>query len=265
MDENAINNDEKIQTYKQYLKAITHLSSVYLPIKYEYDLIGKDQKQRAYLSEFSPDLQMTLAALDRLSAYSVEKDAANKTAILANIQQMRDAYQEALSAYRAVADGLAQEYMLPQSFQPYTGYIEEMVQLMHEALLTDVEDKTWHAHDVANEEYTAKIAPAASDLILKLAGYAASMYELPDAVSRRLKELYYLDDPAYTRQKEMFLTYGGRSFCYYPYYNHKNIVHSSYQVHPFMWNFIGRDLASNAIRRTFYSVNVDELEDANIA
>jgi len=178
---------------------------------------------------------------------------------------MRDAYQEALSAYRAVADSLAQEYMLPQSFQPYTGYIEEMVRLMYDALLTDVEDKTWHAHEVANEEYTAKIAPAASDLILKLAGYAMSMYELPDAVSRRLKELYYLDDPAYTRQKEMFLTYGGRSFCYYPYYNHKNVVHSSYQVHPFMWNFIGRDLASNAIRRMFYSVNVDELEDANIA
>ena len=74
MDEDAIGNDEKIQIYKKYLRAVIQLSSLYLPIKYEYDSISKDQKQRAYLSEFTPDNDMTLAALDRLSSYSVDKD-----------------------------------------------------------------------------------------------------------------------------------------------------------------------------------------------
>ena len=82
VDEDAIGNDEKIQTYKQYLRAIIQLSSAYIPVKYEYDSIYRDQKQRAYLSEFQQDNDMTLAALDRLSSYSVDKDEDNKEAIL---------------------------------------------------------------------------------------------------------------------------------------------------------------------------------------
>lgn len=42
---------------------------------------------------------MTLAALDRLSSYSVDKDLNNKKAILGSISQMRQKYSEALSAY----------------------------------------------------------------------------------------------------------------------------------------------------------------------
>ena len=85
MDESIIEKDDKIQTYRKYIHAVIQLSSLYLPIKYEYDSISKDQKQRAYLSEFTPDNDMTLAALDRLSAYSVDKDLENKDAIIGSI------------------------------------------------------------------------------------------------------------------------------------------------------------------------------------
>ena len=85
MDESIIEKDDKIQTYRKYIHAVIQLSSLYLPIKYEYDSISKDQKQRVYLSEFTPDNDMTLAALDRLSAYSVDKDLENKEAILGSI------------------------------------------------------------------------------------------------------------------------------------------------------------------------------------
>jgi len=116
MDESIIEKDDKIQTYRKYLKAVIQLSSLYLPVKYEYDSISKDQKQRAYLSEFTPDNDMTLAALGRLSAYSVEKDHANKEAILESVARMRRSYDDAVSAYQEVAEELAREYMLPQSF-----------------------------------------------------------------------------------------------------------------------------------------------------
>ena len=140
-----------------------------------------------------------------------------------------------------------------------------MTLLTYEALRNDVDEKIYYAHSIADDEYSGKIAPAASELIARLAQYVNSVYPLPDAVNKRLRELYYFDEPSYIRQKEMFLTYGGRSFCYYPYYNFKNVVHSSYQVHPFLWNFIRREAASNVVQKTFYSVNVDELERANIA
>jgi len=82
IDESAIEKDSKITAYRLFLQAVVKLSAQYLPVKYEYDSIYKDQKQRSYLSEFQPDPDMSLAALDRLSSYSVEKDAANKAAIL---------------------------------------------------------------------------------------------------------------------------------------------------------------------------------------
>ena len=85
MDESILENDAKIITYRKYISAVIKLSSLYLPVKYEYDSISKDQKQRAYMSEFTPDNDMTLAALDRLSSYSVEKDLENKEAILDSI------------------------------------------------------------------------------------------------------------------------------------------------------------------------------------
>ena len=100
--------------------------------------------------------------------------------------------------------------------------------MMYDALRTDVDEKTEHAYKVAQDEFDELLAPAAENIIHKISPYQNSLYKLPDAVSKKLKELYYLDDPSYLRQKELFLTYGGRSFCYYPYYNLKNTVHPSY-------------------------------------
>lgn len=56
---------------------------------------------------------MTLAALAALSAYSVEKDLANKAAILDRVAQMRSEHAEAVSSYQLVVNELEQEYMLP--------------------------------------------------------------------------------------------------------------------------------------------------------
>lgn len=42
MDESIIEKDDKIQTYRKYIHAVIQLSSLYLPIKYEYNSISKD-------------------------------------------------------------------------------------------------------------------------------------------------------------------------------------------------------------------------------
>jgi len=99
---------------------------------------------------------------------------------------------------------------------------------MRAALAVDVDEKTALAYQTAQDEYDSRFLPAAETLIGCISPYEGSFYRLPDAVSKRLSELYYFDEPSYVRQKEMFLAYGGRNFCYYPYYNLKNLVHSSY-------------------------------------
>lgn len=49
-----------------------------------------------------------------------------------------------------------------------------------------------------------------------------------DAVSVKLDALNFLDDDYYQFKNDLYLTYGGESFCYYPYYNYKNMTHPSY-------------------------------------
>ena len=42
MDESILENDAKIITYRKYIRAVIQLSSLYLPVKYEYDSLSKD-------------------------------------------------------------------------------------------------------------------------------------------------------------------------------------------------------------------------------
>jgi len=130
LSETEIESDGRIRAYKMFLRAVVQLSSAYLPVKYEYDSLSRDSRQSQYLSEFQPDTKLTLAALDRLSSYSVQKDADNKAEILQRISDMFASYDETLSAYGEIADGLETEYMLPTGFQRYSGYIEDMADLM---------------------------------------------------------------------------------------------------------------------------------------
>jgi len=70
-----------------------------------------------------------------------------------------------------------------------------------------------------------------------------------DAIDNILYVIDYRDDEIYKQSKRMFQMYSGvTDFAYDPYYNHKNLAHPSYQIHPFMWNFI-------EYNQTFFSID----------
>lgn len=81
-----------------------------------------------------------------------------------------------------------------------------------------------------------------------------------DAISR----LNFFDHDIYKKYKDMFLTYGGRSFCYDPYYNMKNITHPSYQIHPYLWNFVKKMNGDTLVESGFKSRSVEDLTDMNV-
>jgi len=61
------------------------------------------------------------------------------------------------------------------------------------------------------------------------------------------------------------LTYGGRDFCYDPYYNINNQTHPSYQIHPYLWNFVEKLDTQTMIESGFKSKTVNELEEDLVA
>lgn len=54
-------------------------------------------------------------------------------------------------------------------------------------------------------------------------------------------------------QEEIFLKYGGNDYAYKPYFNWKNITHSSYQIHPYLYRFVEYSNLAYSIKNAFAS------------
>ena len=74
----------------------------------------------------------------------------------------------------------------------------------------------------------------------------------------------YFQRPEYIEKYDLFKTYGGTSACYDPYYNYKNIAHASFQVHPFLWNFVEATGVRDIVSRAFDGLLNEKLERLEI-
>ena len=79
-----------------------------------------------------------------------------------------------------------------------------------------------------------------------------------------LSTLNFFQLPEYISAYELFKTYGGTSACYDPYYNYKNIAHPSFQVHPFLWNFVEATGVRDIVSRSFDGLLNEKLERLQI-
>ena len=86
-----------------------------------------------------------------------------------------------------------------------------------------------------------------------------------DVVKARIDELNYFEYDQYRSDYRMFLRLGGKDMCFYPYWNFKNTIHPSYQIHPFLWNFVEKTDTRDTVKEVFYSHNVDELLSSKIS
>jgi hypothetical protein len=57
------------------------------------------------------------------------------------------------------------------------------------------------------------------------------------------------------------MTYGGQDVAYYPYYNHKNTTHPSFQLHPYLNNFITDFGYKTPVENIFFNDAIYDLED----
>ena len=56
----------------------------------------------------------------------------------------------------------------------------------------------------------------------------------------------------YSSQKRTFLQYSGTEFGDDPYFNHKNLTHPSYQIHPYLFNFVKKTNLGYPIANLFH-------------
>lgn len=81
-------------------------------------------------------------------------------------------------------------------------------------------------------------------------------YDFGEKAQEKVDELNFLNSRQYTDPKGMFNRYTGiPGVSDQVAVNHKNKTHPSYQVHPFLWNFIERDDSMvNTLSRSIGSI-----------
>jgi hypothetical protein len=73
-------------------------------------------------------------------------------------------------------------------------------------------------------------------------------------------ELSTIQSNHYTKQKEIYLKYNGTEIGYDPFYNYKNMAYSSYQIHPYLYNFIEKTNLVYPLANNFFVTFSEEYE-----
>ena len=259
IDETFFDEDENISIYKDYIKKVITLSSQYLPIKEAYDDILKSSELGSYMMNFIPAADLTRENISNLRRYLKKTDSSNLEQIRTKIQEFYSQFDKLL----ATKDNL--ELCVYNAGVSGIGFtdgnmIEQYVYNIYNGLLADVDRKTNIANSIIDfqKEQIQSYADIISD---EVSANLESTNGISNIVTDRLTELNFFDGYNYYQNKQLFQTYGGRSFCYDPYYNIQNKVHPSYQIHPYLWNFVRKMNSDSLIQSGFQAKAVNELEE----
>jgi len=99
--------------------------------------------------------------------------------------------------------------------------IEEYTDRLRTLLINDVIEKTYIAN-LSIDHYKDIIYGYVDVMSSEISSSLSTTENFDDKVNERLNELNFFNRNLYNRQQGLFLTYGGRDFCYDPYYNIQN-------------------------------------------
>ena len=254
--------DPTLALYRQYMERLFEISSCYVPILRDYNDLFKDSFQRQYFQPFTYSKDFTYADMARLAAYVREKDRDSKLKLVAAEQQMRDV----LDAYTLEYTDLTAALLIDASDFVNSGapYLEPEMSGVYQFLIEDIDRKTRAANLLVDVEKET-VDGYARTLSAEISASLSSTDNFADLAQRRIDFLNFFEDDQYKYRNGLFLTYAGRDYCYYPHYDTTNMTHPSYQVHPYLWNFVAKDenLVS-LLKKSFYSVYVTELMGENL-
>ena len=73
------------------------------------------------------------------------------------------------------------------------------------------------------------------DKISNIDNFLCSLYEYgASKIHINNGSIIYTNDNNQTDQYDILMSYGGQDITYHPYYNHKNTIHPSFQLHPYL-------------------------------
>lgn len=250
--------DPNLSTYKRYLEIVISLSSDYQPVKEAFTGIFSNPELGMYLVNFIAVSDLTQDNINNLKRYREKTDQSNLQIIRQQINSMYQTFEGLLTERDSIIQTLLDQNV-EVTIATGTG-IELHATQLEADLLNDVWKKITRANAIINKHKS--IINGYVDVISgEISSSLDSIDSFRDVVDEKLSVLNFFEHDTYKKYHQMFLTYGGRDFCYDPYYNIKNQTHPSYQIHPYLWNFVEKLDTQTMVEAGFKSRSVDELEE----
>lgn len=104
------------------------------------------------------------------------------------------------------------------------------------------------------------------DKVTNINNFLCSLYEY-GATKTYIQgnQIVYQNDSEKEAEYEILMSYGGQPVTYNPYSNHKNSIHPSFQLHPYLNRFIAYTGYEYPIENAFYNDANQGLEDAIVS
>lgn len=249
-----------VQTYTQYLADLYSYQTAYDKLCTTFQNEYSSDRQTANVQGTSFSGVYSYDNLTSLRKMITAADETNLDIIKTIVQSMTDQYANLESQFIDLA-----KYARPLIGFDYSAqYIEQQIAELRSAVNTFTARRSKECADEF-ESSCQQFKTSLGVIVASLTDYLPTDTEFDLAVNMRLVDLNFLNDDYYKFNRDIMLTYGGQSFAYYPYYNYKNTTHPSYQIHPYLWNFIERNnVVTTSIAKLFQNIKIDALEFSNL-
>lgn len=259
-DEANFNNDTIVKDSNNYLAIVTGFKSEYTPLYDDFQSAVTNQNQQKYLSDLDLNKsEMTLDNISRIIAYSNEKDYSNADFFSKEYDRLFDEVIDEINGIQDITVDIAYD---TNTERYCDGIFEEDTSTTKAMLYDDINDRTAKAIKKI-DELKVQIIYDVNNLSTRVDNESYDKFNI--LVENTIESLNFFNDPQYIDKERMFKVYGGLSSDCYPNFNLQNITHPSYQIHPYLWNFIMKNMSDyTEIIKNVYSVNVEDLAPENI-
>lgn len=264
-----IDSDEDIARWSEYLTITKQVASENDNLVQQYNQIQSDQEQTLYLANYAWQSNFTLNNLNTLKRYIKTTDNTNNTVLKEFIRDIYNKYDILMYKYYDVSD-FANSLMRETSYKYEITYIEIGFETLINAIMLEMQLRLQRAVEEINKQKTIVDSYMYNNdysiqyEINEKYGLLSSTENLVSAVYNRLSDLNFFEFDYYKEQLDFYNTYAYGLSSYDPYYVYKNTTHPSYQVHPYLHNFIESRVIDQFVLQSFDNGLIEELEESVI-
>ena len=269
--ESLADGDPVREDINQYIEKILKLKVSYNDIYTGYQEMKNDPQQSLFLLGFNFQTynRFNKKTLRQLSSYTIVKDEQNRNSILSNLNELYKRYDNLINDFQEIANNIS-EQTVEITYKPKYGYYENIFEDMVDNIKFETEMRLYKAQEMINNEKTNVInfmytddyaLQKELDIKYELSSEQTNFYT---AINNRLSDVNFFEFDDYNTQYDFYLSYTGRDESKFPYYNIKNVTHASYQIHPYLNQFIEESELEKKILESYDNGIIEELEDQNI-